>query len=43
MPNPKIEKFKKVLQQGIDVATANGDLLVIQQPEELRNSLPQDP
>ena len=35
------EKCHTVCAQGIDVATANGDLLVIKNLEELRDSLPQ--
>ena len=35
------DRCREVCAQGIDAATANGDLLAIQQLEELRNSLPQ--
>ncbi len=35
------DKCRAVCTQGIDVATANGDLLVIKNLEELRDSLPQ--
>ena len=36
------DRCREVCAQGIDVATANGDLLVIKQLEELRDSLPQN-
>ena len=36
------DRCRTVCAQGIDVATANGDLLVIKNLEELRDSLPQD-
>ncbi len=35
------DRCRTVCAQGIDVATANGDLLVIKNLEELRDSLPQ--
>ena len=35
------DQCRAVCAQGIDVATANGDLLVIKNLEELRDSLPQ--
>ena len=38
----QLARCREVCAQGIDVATANGDLLVIKQLEELRDSLPQD-
>lgn len=37
------DKCREVCAQGIEVATANGDLLVIKNLEELRDSLPQTP
>jgi len=36
----KIEKCRSVCDEGITIATSNGDLLVIKNLEELRNSLP---
>lgn len=35
-----LERCRTVCTDGIQVATANGDLLVIKQLEELKNSLP---
>lgn len=35
------DRCRTVCAQGIDVATANGDLLVIKNLEELRDSLPE--
>jgi len=36
----QLEQCRKICTNGIDVATANGDLLVIKNLEELRDSLP---
>jgi uncharacterized protein HemY len=36
----QLEKCRSICNEGITVATTNGDLLVIKNLEELRNSLP---
>ena len=37
--NKEIEKCREVCAKGIEIATANGDLMVIKNLEELRDSL----
>ncbi len=39
--NNQPDQCRAICAKGIDVATANGDLLVIKNLEELRDSLPQ--
>lgn len=38
----RIAQCRETCAQGIEVATANGDLMVIKNLEQLRDSLPQD-